>query len=330
MPEIDVYEQCGLCEIGENLFINMQNFIAKLGIALKPDFLIIYGSTLSLLLTYKAVHYVIKGNVGDNLLTHLLKYMLGGICFTYLDSLMIESYSFLITIMSGIGITIMSIGGVSIDGSGMGALFQAMNANYGESFTLIRKITNDIGWLDVGAWMLIYTIYIPLIASYIIFFCQIIIAVFTLMICVMCMPFVICLSIFKMWEQTIASLIKTAFGSILIVFVSSAIFAFMSLVLKSYEHVATDIHASISILSPKFIFLLVVPSVFCALLLHGVSIANSIFQTQLSNLSTAAMAAGIAAPYAVGFKGVKGLAKTAGAAGTTASADLAQQYLAML
>ncbi len=266
-----------------------------------PDFQLIFGSATALWLALKGFDVFMERTSPQKVLREDLPWIIiaWALLFINANGLISQIFNLTIEIMTGISIKIFEVSGLSLEDSGLTGLIKALELGIWEVVITAQKMIEQFSFPNnmVAPIVLPILLVVPYFLVLIVYFSQIIVNIFRIVILATFFPFIFMGVGFGFWRDMGKTAIKTIFASIMVMSASTIVVSFMLFAVLRLELGVIDV----SFTNEKIIFAVIIGWAMTALLAEGTAIANSIAGSVLTNTAAGIMTSGLAGSAAMAF-----------------------------
>ncbi len=290
---------CILCAPTQEYLNQSSDFIAKLSLTMLPDFQLIFGSATALWMTIKGLDVILQRINPHKVLTDELPWIFiaWALLFINANGLIQMIFNLSIQVLTGISIKIFEVTGAPIgSGGGLVGLVSALEAAIWSVVEVAQIIIGKFAFPSnmITPIILSILLVLPYMLLLIVYFSQIIVNVFRIVILSTFLPFIFMAVGFGFWREMGKTAFKTILASIMVMSASTIVVSFAIFVVNSLGIELNENLGEVNFSNEKIIFGVIIGWAMSALLAEGTSIANSIAGSSLTNTAAGVMTAGIA------------------------------------
>ena len=316
-------EKCLTCEAFKEFATLGAEFSEKLAGALAPGIWLIFSSLVGLWILWQALMLIMSKVSPQQVMQESAPLLLATVLLgSQGTELVLNIYKLGLSLMSGTASVAFSLAnnGQELKSdttgyAGMEALVLAASNGVGKVFDTAGEVASQGSILgDFLPWIFAIAIILPYIVLLFSYFGQVVIAMFRLMALAALSPFLL-MGLGFGWGRSMAFAgLRTALANIVVMFASTSA---LSLAIYGVSKIDTGVPSEIAVDSPNLILLIGLGWMGSALMTEGVSIANSVTQSALTNTAAGIMtAAGTGTAMAIGGAAWSGKSGAANAAMT--------------
>ena len=306
--EAQTNDTCFACDAFQEFAILGAEFSESLARALAPGIWLLFSSLVGLWILWQALMLIMSKVSPQQVMQEFTPLLLATVLLGSqgTEQLILNFYELGMSLMSGTA-------SIAFSMANNGQELKSDGAGYAGMDALVRAASDGIGTVldtagevaamgsilgDFMPWVYAIAIIVPYVVLLFSYLSQVVIAMFRLMALGVLSPFLLMALGFG-WGRSMAFAgLRTALSTIVVMFASTGA---LSLAIYGVSKIDTGVPENVSVDSPELILIIGLGWIGSALMTEGVSIANSVTQSALTNTAAGIMtAAGTGSAMAIG------------------------------